>query len=623
MKRLFACGLFLTLSAQLVPAATGYLVHNLVADAPSTATADFYDPLLINPWGIAPAGQFWLCAYGVSPLYALNPTNATPIGTPNANTHPTVPGAGGSKGSCTGTVSNSAPATTPPTFPVTAPGKSPVAASFIFVTEDGVLSAWAGGADATQAFVEVDNSSTAVYKGLALLTTPAVQLYAANFKTGTIDVFDGQFKPITLPSGSFVDPKIPAGFAPFNITAIAGNLYVTYARQDANKFFSVSNPGDGYVDEYDSTGKLLLSFFGGTGSPLNSPWGLAIAPATFGKFANDLLVGNFGDGAINAFDPTTGAFVGTIQDGTGVAPLGPFGAMPGKTITIPGLWGLSFGRGGNLGDPDTLYFTAGPGGQKRGLLGSISANPNITSVTNAAQATAGIAPNSYVTIKGNNLAATKRSWAATDFGSTGKTLPTSLDGVSVLVNGEPAYITYISPVQINLLTPTDLPPGGQITVQLSDGILSSSTVSVSVQAVAPSFFLFDAAGHVAATHGNYAAIGTATSTPVGTPAAPNEVIVLYGNGFGATNPPAVNGQLLAGPAPMVVNPIITFNGVSANVVFAGLTATGLYQFNVRVPAGLPDGDAKIAATADGVTSPAGALIAIKKLGRARRETLAV
>ena len=610
MNRIAVC-LFLTLSPQLLPAATGYLVHNLVADDKATATADFYDPRLINVWGVAPAGQFWVCDVGVSTLYALNPTNATPIGTPNTTVQPTIPGAGGSKGTCTGIVSTSGtPVTTPPSFPVTAPGKNPVAASFLFVSEDGVLSAWANGADATQAFVEVDNSRTAVYKGLALLTTPTVQLYAANFKAATIDVFDAQFKPVTLASGAFVDTKIPAGFAPFNIQAIGGNLYVTYAKQDANKFFNIAGAGDGYVDVYDSTGKLLQSFFGGPGSPLNSPWGVAIAPATFGKFANDLLVGNFGDGVINAFDPTTGAFLGPLQDGSGTP--GIFGT-PGKTITIPGLWALAFGRNGNLGDPDTLYFTAGPGGQKHGLLGSISANPNITatSVTNAAQSGAGIAANTYITIKGNNLAPTKRSWTTADFGATGKALPTSLDGVTVTVNGEPAYIIYISPVQINLLTPTDLAPSGDIAVQMSDSTLTSSSVTVSAQAVAPSFFLADVAGHVAAVHTNFTRVGTATSSPVGTPAAPGEVIVLYGNGFGTTNPAAVNGQVLAAPSPMVVNPTITFNGISGDVVFAGLTATGLYQFNVKVPAGLPDGDARVAATAGGVTSPAGALIAIK------------
>jgi uncharacterized protein (TIGR03437 family) len=179
------------------------------------------------------------------------------------------------------------------------------------------------------------------------------------------------------------------------------------------------------------------------------------------------------------------------------------------------------------------------------------------------------------------------------------------------VNGEAAYISYISPVQINLLTPTDLPLSGPIAVQVSDGLLTSSTVSVNAQPVAPAFFLFDAAGHIVATHTNFTLVGTATSTPVGTPAAPNEVIVLYGNGFGATNPPAVNGQVQSGSAPMPVNPIITFNGINADVVFAGLTGTGLYQFNVRVPTGLPDGDARVAATVGGITTPTGALIAIK------------
>jgi uncharacterized protein (TIGR03437 family) len=342
---------------------------------------------------------------------------------------------------------------------------------------------------------------------------------------------------------------------------------------------------------------------------LNSPWGVAIAPSTFGQFANDLLVGNFGDGTINAFDPATGAFVGTLQDGSGS---GGFFGTPGKTITISGLWALTFGRG-TVGDVDTLYFTAGPGGQRHGLLGSISANPNITSaaVTNAAQPAGGIAANTYITIKGNNLAATKRSWTTADFGSSGKTLPTSLDGLSVTVNGQAAYICYVSPVQINLLTPTDLPLSGPIAVQVSDGLLTSNTVNVTAQPVAPAFFLFDAAGHVAATHANNTLIGTATSSPVGTPAVPGETILLYGNGFGPTNPPAVNGQVQAGSAPMVVNPIITFNGVSGDVIFAGLAGTGVYLFQVRVPAGLPDGDAKVAATVGGVTSPVGALIAIK------------
>jgi uncharacterized protein (TIGR03118 family) len=598
MKKLTVC-LFLTLTPQVLPAATGYLVHNLVADSASITSpaADFIDTRLVNAWGLAAsaAGPFWTCdaGTGLSTIYSVNPINATPLGTPNPTTQPTVPGAGGTpKGPCTGIVANTSPATTPLTFPVTAPGKAAVAASFIFVTEDGVLSAWAGGADTTQAFVQMDNSNTAVYKGLAIVTASPAQLYAANFKAGTIDVFDAQFRPVTLTSGSFTDSKIPAGFAPFNIWNLGGKLYVAYAKQDANKKFDVSGVGNGYVDVFDATGKLLQSLVvGGTGSLLNSPWGLAIAPATFGKFANDLLVGNFGDGLINAYDPTTGAFAGTLQD------------AGGNNIVIPGLWALVFGNGGSGGDKDTLYFTAGPSGQKHGLLGSISANPTPVSIVNAAQVTAGVAANTYVTIKGSNLAATKRSWVAADFGTTGKALPTSLDGVSVTLNGEPAYLIYISPVQINLLTPVDLPAAGRITVQVTNGTLTSSTIDVTPQAVAPSFFLFDTAGHIAATHLDGSLIGTATSTPVGTPAASGETVVLYGNGFGATSPAAINGQVLAGAASMVQTPTISFNGINGTVVFAGLSATGLYQFNVTIPSNSADGEVVVLGTTMGVIAP--------------------
>ena len=606
MRKATVC-LLLALTPFVLPAATGYLVHNLVADSASITSppADFIDTRLVNAWGLAATATspFWVCdgGTGLSTIYSVNPTNATPLGTPITTIQPTVPGAGGTaKGVCTGITPNTAPATTPPTFPVTAPGKAAVAAGWIFVTEDGVLSAWASGADATQAFVEMDNSSTAVYKGLALVTTPVVQLYAANFKAGTIDVFDAQFKAVTLASGSFTDSKIPAGFAPFNICNLGGKLYVSYAKQDANKKFDVPGAGSGYVDQFDTTGKLLQSLVvGGTGSLLNSPWGLAIAPATFGKFANDLLVGNFGDGWINAYDPATGAFAGTLQDANG------------GDIVIPGLWALVFGNGGSGGDKDTLYFTAGPGGQKHGLLGSISANPNLVSLLNAAQITGGIAPNTWVTIKGNNLAATKRSWVAADFGASGKVLPTSLDGVSVTVNGEPAYLSYISPVQINLLTPADLPAAGQIAFQVTNGTLTSGTIDATPQAVAPSFFLWDTAGHLAATHADYSAIGTATSTPPGTPAAPGETVVLWANGFGLTNPAAVNGQVQSGAAPLVLVPTIQFNGANGTVLFAGLTGTGLYQINVTVPSAVEDGDISVVAMIAGVSSPMNGLITVK------------
>ena len=599
MKKSAVC-LFLTLSPHLLPAATGYLVHNLVADSSSTATADFYDPRLINPWGnVASAtSPFWVCDLGLSTIYTVNATNATPLGTPNATTQPTIPAAGGAKGgSCTGIVANTAPATTPPTFPVTAPGKAAAAASFIFVSEDGVLSAWSGGADATQAFVEADNSSTAAYKGLALTTTPSVQLYAANFKSGGIDVFDAQFKPVTLAAGSFVDPKVPSGFAPFNIWNIGGKLYVAYAKQDANKQFDVAGVGNGYVSVFDTTGKLLQSLVaGGTGSLLNSPWGLALAPATFGKYAGDLLVGNFGDGLINAYDPTTGAYVGTLQDPNGV------------NIRLPGLWSLYVGNGGSGGDSNTVYFTAGPGGQKHGLLGSIQPNPTLapTGVINAAQATGGCSPNTFMTIKGANLAATKRSIAAADI--TNGTIPTTVDGVTVTINGAPAFITYISPVQINLVTPAELPTSGTVTVSLSNNTLTSATVNVAAQPIAPALFLIG--NYAAALHANNSVVGP-TTIANNTPATPGETIVMFGTGFGVTTPAAVSGKIVTTPAPLALTPAILFDNVAGTVVFSGLIATGVYQFNVVVPSGLPNGDVPVVASTGGYSSPPLVLTNIK------------
>ena len=587
------------LSLQVLSAATGYYVHNLVADDKSTATADFYDPKLVNPWGnVASAtSPFWVCDLGYSTVYTVSATSATPMGTPNTAVAPTVPGAGGSKGSCTGIVSNIAPATTPPTFPLTAPGKAAVASSFIFVTEDGVLSAWANGADASQALVIADNSASAYYKGLALTVTPVVQLYAANFRSGGIDVFDAQYKPVSMPAGSFTDPKVPAGFAPFNIWNIGGKLYVAYAKQDANKKFDVPGRGNGYVSVFDSSGKLLQSLI--AGGQLNSPWGLALAPATFGQYANSLLVGNFGDGLINAYDATTGAYLGTLQD------------QNGKNIALPGLWSLYFGNGGNGGDKDTLYFTAGPAGQTHGILGSIQANPNLTSsgITNAAQVSGGIAPNTFVTIRGTNLAATKRSVVAADIADN--RLPVSMDGVSVTINGQPAYLSYISPVQINLVTATDLPTSGTLTIVVSNNTLTSASVTATAQVLAPALFLNGTNGaYVAALHSNNTVVGPAAIANA-TPAVPGETIVMFGTGFGATNPAAVSGGIVASAAPLALQPAILFDNVPAKVSFGGLIATGVYQFNVVVPSGLPDGDVPVVASTGGYSSPPLILTVIK------------
>ncbi len=255
-------------------------------------------------------------------------------------------------------------------FTVAFGGSNPPA-RFIFATEDGTISAWAGGTSAT---LEADNSvAGAVYKGLALGAVGTNSfLYAANFNAGTVDVFDSNFKPVTagfplLTNGTaFSDTNIPPTFAPFNIQTIGTNLYVTFAMQDANKHDDVGGPGNGYVDIFDTSGKLLRRF--ATNGPLNSPWGLAMAPQTFGAFGGKLLVGNFADGRINAFDPTLGTFLGPLLNTNGTA------------IAIRGLWALAFGNGGSGGNTNVAYFTAGIAGtgnvEDHGLLGSLEFTSN-------------------------------------------------------------------------------------------------------------------------------------------------------------------------------------------------------------------------------------------------------
>jgi uncharacterized protein (TIGR03118 family) len=329
-------------------AQSAYAQHNLVSDVPGLA--DHTDPNLLNPWGIAfsATSPFWISDNhsGLSTLYNGSGTPQTLVVTVPPPAGCTPPGAP------TGIIFNN---TT--NFIVA----SNAAARFIFATEDGTISAWASGATAV---LKVDNSaSSAIYKGLALGNAAGSNyLYAADFHNGKIDVVDENFSPVTL-AGSFTDPRIPAGFAPFGIESIGTNLWVTYAKQDADKEDDVPGPGNGYVDIFDTSGNLVKRF--ASNGALDSPWGVALAPAGFGRFAGHLLIGNFGDGTINAFDPASGALVGPLSTTNGVP------------IAIEGLWGLKFGNGGNGGDTNTLYFTAGiaAGGalEDHGLFGSISA----------------------------------------------------------------------------------------------------------------------------------------------------------------------------------------------------------------------------------------------------------
>jgi uncharacterized protein (TIGR03118 family) len=589
MKRAAVCLLFVGLAPGLLPAATGYLVRNLISDQPGVA--DLTDPNLVNGWGIAisAASPFWICdgGTGLSTVYTAS-ASAFSISTTKAALPPSSNGA---NKVCTGIVSNSV---TTSFLVGPAPGRN---ASFIFATEGGTISGWANAVDPVNAQMAVDNSAAgAVYKGLAIVTTPTPQLYAANFKTGAIDVFDGTWKPVTLAAGAFTDPAIPAGFAPFNIQNLGGKLYVTYAKQGATKVFDAPGVGNGYVDVYDTSGKLLQHL--AEKGTLNSPWGVQLAPATFGRFGGALLVGNFGDGMISAIDPATGAFLGTLQDQTG------------KNIQIDGLWGLQFGNNGSGGDANSLYFTAGPSQQRHGMFGIIVSNPVITAnVVNAAQPGAEIAPNTFATIQGGSLAPSTRTWQAKDF--DGNNLPTSLDGVSVTVNGQPAFVYFVSPRQINFLTPVNMAVGAPAQIVVNDGGLNSVTMSVPTAGFGPAFFLLGGK-YAAAIHGNGKIVGPTTLQPNNsTPAQAGETIALYATGIGNTTPGVANGQVVTTAAPTAALPTVLIGTTPAQVTFAGLVSTGLYQINVVVPAGAASGDNAVSVSIGGFTSPAGPLVAVQ------------
>lgn len=324
------------------PAEAAYVQTNLVSDMPGLAAVT--DPNLKNPWGIASSATspFWVSnnGTGTSTLY-----NSLGQPVPLVVTIPPSPG-----GTPTGQVFNGGPGF------VLVPGGQ--AARFIFATEAGTIAGWSS---STTAITKVDNSASgAAYKGLAIGNNGSGDfLYATNFASGAIDIFNSSFTPTTL-SGSFSDPTLPSGYAPFNIQNLAGTLYVTYAVQGAGGD-DLAGAGNGIVDAFDTNGNLLRRVT--TGGVLNSPWGLALAPAGFGEFGNALLVGNFGDGKINAFDPALGTLLGTLGDATN------------NPIVNDGLWGLRFGNGGNGGRTDTLYFTSGLNNEQNGLFGSIAVVP--------------------------------------------------------------------------------------------------------------------------------------------------------------------------------------------------------------------------------------------------------
>jgi uncharacterized protein (TIGR03118 family) len=339
-----------------------YVQRNLISDGFSAAEHQPPDSNLVNAWGIAfgPTSPVWVAdnGMGVSTLYD---GDGNPKSLVVAIPSPSDPTGGGTP---TGIVFNGAAS-----FSVSGTDADGTAVSgpshFLFATEDGFIVGWPGG---SQAFIGVDNSvnnpvgTGAIYKGLALLALNAdgtgQQLYATDFHNARVDVFDSSFAPVTtLPAGAFTDPGLPAGYAPFGIQAIGPHIFVTYAKQVAGSNDEAHGQGLGVVDVYDANGTLLSRV--ATHGLLNAPWGVAMAPAGFGKFSNNLLVGNFGDGSINAFD---------VKNFT---PQGPLHGQDGHVLHIDGLWGIAFGNDHMDQPSTTLFFAAGPDDEQHGLYGRI------------------------------------------------------------------------------------------------------------------------------------------------------------------------------------------------------------------------------------------------------------
>ena len=353
-------GLAASASAGSPVANSAYRQTNLVSDVPGLALHT--DPNLRNSWGTStgPGLPIWVADNhaGAATLYDGQGNPQPGPGTQQLVVSiPAPPRAGpGAAGAPDGTVFNP----TPDGFVVSKNGVS-APAKFLFATEDGTIAGWNPGVDPTHAVIAVDRSTVtdqagdlgAEYKGLALVSTPGGKfLYATNFRFGTVEVFDSNFYLVN----SFTDPTVPAGFAPFGIHNIGGNLYVTFAKQGPGKVDDDAGPGRGFVDVFSPSGVLLQRL--ASQGRLNSPWAVTLAPSTFGAFGGDILVGNFGDGRINAFNPTTGQFLGQLRN-------------HGGPITISGLWGLRFPTTSLNVTPNALYFTAGPNDEANGLFGDI------------------------------------------------------------------------------------------------------------------------------------------------------------------------------------------------------------------------------------------------------------
>ncbi len=356
LRPLFLCALAALLTPAWAPLpavandkhAGQFQQTDLVSDQPGVALLQ--DTNLVNAWGISfsATSPFWVSANhsARSVLYSVTNDSSGSPQVSKVGLEVTIPG----EGSPTGQVFNNTTG-----FHTNL---------FIFASEDGIISGWRGSLG-TAAEILVNNSN-AVYKGITIATgASGPVLLAANFGEGTVDAYDGNLNLL----GQFADPKAPMGYAPFNVQDINGIVFVTFAKQDEFKHDDVKGPGHGLIDTFNlQTGAFLRfatgSDAGGKRKEINSPWGLALSPASFGKHDDELLVGNFGSGTIMAFN-AKGKFRGLLE-GANRAP-----------VAIDGLWGLTFGNGGRGGVPGTLYFSAGPDDEGHGLFGSLEpvANP--------------------------------------------------------------------------------------------------------------------------------------------------------------------------------------------------------------------------------------------------------
>ncbi len=558
-----------------------YVQHNLISDVPGMA--DLTDPNLVDPWGLSfsTGSPFWVSDHGTGKATVYS--DASSAAATISATVVTIPS--GSKGPAisvpTGQVQNNVAGAF-----LLSGGK---AASFIFATEDGTISAWNGGTAAT---LMLDNSPAGtVYKGLAIGNGSAGPLlYAANFSYGTIDVINTSFQQTSV-SGGFADPNMPPWYAPFNVWNINGSLYVTYAVQNSTKNEDVQAVGNGVVDIFDLNGNLLQRLT--AGGLLDSPWGVAIAPANWGAFGGVVLVGNFGNGQINAFNAKTGALLGTLQNSTGAA------------ISIQGLWAIEFGNGASAGDKNFLYFTAGifVNGVQHGLLGSVAPPPQVTEVLNGASIAAGpIAPGEVVALTGIAIGprpAVSSANAATTVG-----------GTTVTINGTQVPILYTQADQTNVIVPWEL-TGTTANIVVTSGTTTAST-TVPIAATAPGVFTVGAVGSGASlTLNQDGTVNSATNA-----AAAGSVVVLYVTGLGLTDPPGQDGAVSSETviAEAVAKVTVTIGGQTAQVIYAG-AAPGqiscLMQVEAVVPAGAGTGAVPVVVTAGGASSPAGVTVSLK------------